>query len=1177
MIDEIIVSKIKRLMRIPRQKLRTAVKILRYQRADLLPLLTRNLNPTRSARIRALEAELNAVRHAFPSQYAAPAILPASAIPEVGTVVVSVIIATDHSEPAYLAETIESLRWQTSPNWEAILCVVKAGPDGAPVSRPRQVPQTWRDSRVVQLAGASTSHGAALQQAARQAKGDFILVLDAGDLLVKDAISVLVAQIACYPDSIIIHGDEVRRGRAAPIDIVTKPAWSPDRLASYNYFGRPTALRRETVLRAGGYAETLGAAAEWDMALRLTVPFADSLRAPSLRHVSRVLCHRLHDSDRPQPHDTRSAPFRLVAERHWLRQGVLADIETLPDGIQHASWPIRQPPLVSAILADMHDAPSLRVLYRGMAEAVAAGAIELVIIDHGRQEPELLALHQAIQAAGGKVVRPAADGGYYRACNLAAATASGALLLFLRRGVEIHSSDWLAELVRHAIRPGVGVVAPRSKPVEPGRLAALGNPLGVAGPCHIVRRTVFERIGGYDERFQATHGEMAFCLSGRAFGYRTICLEEVLFSYDRHRSPEDSADDAAMLALRMDALGATDHLDPDPDLPVRATLPHRGDLPRQSRIPDLNDDHAMRCCLGRRVTDIIVEADGDRRIDDVLAAARFVITLLRRRDALSRLFPMALSDGVQGAFAQWLTRDDDESLGLDLREKCMIRKAFELDLSKRGRQVAFYSENLRTSEPLFLLPDGRCALAATLVVAVEAKLLTREELWWTLLQSAECVGAELMQTWLYTPEWQTAFPAGLNAAGKEHVVQWIHDRFKMDARLFDGLSWPLPARRKPSDPDPRVYQNDEVLQNPSVVNGVNIFAHFTYPSGLRASAESLVDSLQSCGVATSLRNVPVNLSWDEPEFERYSGLERYDVSIIHVQPEPYFTEVFARSGLRERSPMTYRIGYWYWESEDVPDAWDAAAATCDELWVATTFVSNALKSRYTKPVRVLPPGIQIPDFHLLARSHFGLPEETFVFLSVFHLTSAIERKNPLGLIAAFRAAFSGGDNVMLVIKTTYGCDHPMQLSSLRAAAVGLPIRIIDGVYDRGETLSLMSACDAYISLHRSEGLGLTMIEAMLLGKPTIATRYSGNTDFMNDSNSLLVDHRMVTLETDLPNYRRGLRWAQPSVDHAVVQMRYVFENRDAARALGLCGKSDLVETMSHRRAGAAMVRRLAEL
>lgn len=133
------------------------------------------------------------------------------------------------------------------------------------------------------------------------------------------------------------------------------------------------------------------------------------------------------------------------------------------------------------------------------------------------------------------------------------------------------------------------------------------------------------------------------------------------------------------------------------------------------------------------------------------------------------------------------------------------------------------------------------------------------------------------------------------------------------------------------------------------------------------------------------------------------------------------------------------------------------------------------------------------------------------------MVSVMERKNPLGLIRAFKMAFRADEPVTLVLKTSFGDRHPVQLQELRGAAADFPgITIIDEVFSSDDVLSLMHACDAYVSLHRSEGLGLTMAEAMLMGKPVIAAGFSGNMDFMDEDNSLLVSYERVKVGRPIP-------------------------------------------------------------
>lgn len=194
-----------------------------------------------------------------------------------------------------------------------------------------------------------------------------------------------------------------------------------------------------------------------------------------------------------------------------------------------------------------------------------------------------------------------------------------------------------------------------------------------------------------------------------------------------------------------------------------------------------------------------------------------------------------------------------------------------------------------------------------------------------------------------------------------------------------------------------------------------------------------------------------------------------------------------------------------------------------------------------------------------------------MFLFLFDMCSVMERKNPLGLIAAFRKAFPVGEPVALAIKVSHAGQDAIELGRLRDACEEAGVHLIENTFARAETCALIDCCDAYVSLHRCEGFGLTMAEAMLLGKPVIATNYSGNLDFMNSGNSLLVDWKPATVERDFPNYPKGGAWAEPDTGHAARLMRWVFENQDEARELGITARKEMEKLLSVDAAGKRMM------
>jgi glycosyltransferase involved in cell wall biosynthesis len=645
--------------------------------------------------------------------------------------------------------------------------------------------------------------------------------------------------------------------------------------------------------------------------------------------------------------------------------------------------------------------------------------------------------------------------------------------------------------------------------------------------------------------------------------------------------------------------------------------------PGSANLPDsldLYDDPAVQAVVGAPREWVLWSPQRPDAVDTVWSAARFCIDLLRSRSELRQRFPRALSDGGSSEFAKWITSTGGDEFYLSERAREKIKAAFERGIASRVRQSFFFRQDLRVAFPLGVTPIGRPDLFRWFIYRGQIEESLRlEEIWWFFLECAEDPARELVRTYSFTPGWQKLFPDGLTVFGRQGLATWLAETFHIKESWNDPELWPV--NMTPSEQVRLAYRSREDWQskfpnafataasaralltwlaNPDsglpegvrdwcsqidvdkiaaelAAPGVNILGHFCYPSGLRTSVEAIRDALGYAGVNVSLRDIRTDQS-DDPNHVNFTGMESYDTTIVHTQPQPFCDVAFERADLFERIPRTYRIAYWYWELETIPEFWLKRWQLVDEVWAATTFVTEALKSKSGGRIYTMFPGIQLGKFEPRPRSYFGLAaEDEFTFLFVFHLASGMERKNPLGLIRAFRQAFSASEPVRLVLKTFPGNRYHASLQEIRSAGAGAKLTVIDRMFSRDETLSLIDSCDAYVSLHRSEGLGLTMAEAMLLGKPVIATRYSGNLDFMDDANSLLVDFQLVPVGRTAPPYGPNGYWAEPSVDHAAHLMRQIYENRNWAGKLGAKAKNDAGVRMSLPSAGQRMAERLSQI
>jgi len=635
---------------------------------------------------------------------------------------------------------------------------------------------------------------------------------------------------------------------------------------------------------------------------------------------------------------------------------------------------------------------------------------------------------------------------------------------------------------------------------------------------------------------------------------------------------------------------------------------------------DLYDDATVRDVAGRWSTGLGPGQWQPAQLGaDPEAAASFIVHLLRSDPALRTSFPKALSEGPEGAFCQWLCAPETLTrYGLPATAQKTIRNAFEASLSSRVRKVYEMSYALPRSYLLACLPAGRARFFRWLIAeGREQYEFSNPEIWWFLIECAEDPARELIRLYKTGAWWQRFFPDALTPVGWERFATWLESRHGIDARglnyrdhsglgpieelrlayecrgdwkrrfpmalqdlaaLRELLGW---IRQHEGATDARIIDWLSRIAAETEIGGfprtgMNVLAYFSYPSGLQESASSYVRCLQLAGVSTSCRDVPIISSLDHEERDKFLGLETYDTTLIHVQPDSYFSAVYERARLAPKRGV-YHIAIWWYETDSVPESWKLASKSVDELWAASRFVADGMRRALDVPVHHMPLGFEVGPVRPVDLSTYGVPAGSFVFLFVFDLNSTIERKNPWGLISAFKLAFQNGEKVSLVIKLSRGANYPKEFQRLQKEAKKVGAVVIDQRLPREELNGLIAACNCYVSLHRSEGLGLTIAEAMMLGKPSIATAYSGNLDFMDENNSLLVGYDLVEIESDAGLYKKGHRWAEPSIREAANAMRWVYNHPEEARLLGERARLTTLRRFSPQESGARMLERLKQI
>jgi glycosyltransferase involved in cell wall biosynthesis len=250
----------------------------------------------------------------------------------------------------------------------------------------------------------------------------------------------------------------------------------------------------------------------------------------------------------------------------------------------------------------------------------------------------------------------------------------------------------------------------------------------------------------------------------------------------------------------------------------------------------------------------------------------------------------------------------------------------------------------------------------------------------------------------------------------------------------------------------------------------------------------------------------------------------------------------------------YNIGYWAWELSNFPEAWCPSFQLVDEVWAPSRFIEQAIANSTSSPVIRMPLAVDFPEPNEVTRESFGLPENRFLFLFFFDFTSYVQRKNPEGAIRAFLQAFPDVDDsrVGIVIKMNGMDERPDEFKAFIQSIDRKDPRIIlmDRVLTDREMKAVVKLCDCFLSLHRSEGFGRGLAEAMYLGKPVIATGYSGNLDFTNEQNACLVDYKLVPVKDHEYPFATGQKWAEPDIDHAVWYMRRLIRESQYAHVLG---------------------------
>lgn len=1039
----------------------------------------------------------------------------------------SVLMRQGEASPDATRATVESLMRQYYPNWELWVTA-----DSSTDSSSRDLVEEFAagDARVkLHISREAVMPLAALDTALTLSTGELVGFIEPGDELTPDALLEVVS--ACDESAAdLIYSDEDRRDeRGTRRDPVLKPAWSPDLLLSFNYVGRFTAYRKSLLDEAAGIRAEVEGAWDYDLTLRAAE------KARKIAHIPMVLYHR-GPSSPPSPLD--DSARRVLADA-LARRNIHGEVVLQRDGFRVARQ-ITRPGKVTVIVPTRDRLYLLSKCIESIERNTGYGNYEIIIVDNGSSDPATLeyfeqTLHRVIHHDG--------PFNFSQLNNAAAARADGEYLVFLNNDTEVVSSEWLSAMVEQAQRPEVGAVGVKLLYPD-GRIQHAGVVLGLEGPA------------GHSHRFLDEGHEC-----GRAWSPNLI--------------RDCSAVTAACMMVRR-------------DLYLEMGGMNESDLPVSFNDVDL--------CLRLRKNGYLI--------------VYTPFAVLRHREFGSR-HPEVAPDELSYLVREWhseLACDPyyNPNLSLDTAEPI-------IDLSKPEALCRVYtheqtyqtteaiSEGNPVGQEFFIVEDGLAAVAVRIAryegsedAKVRFRLRDSPEAM-SDIASVEVPVEQLIENEYNAFCFDSIFASRgrrfyfllelLDAEARSRLLVWtsyvtdeIVGPHLINHQPAEGtLSFRVYCLKRFRLAEPRTLPESRPGAPRSTAFGVNVAGYITGEFGLGEAARALVRGLDAAGVPFVLNSIEV--PWHrnlDRTFEAFSDENPYRVNLIGANPDQA-DEFYRRKGARYFKDH-YNVGTWFWELSRFPEEWITRFKPYQEIWVGSRFSAESLARVSHVPVVKITYPVDIDQERLQTdRPSLALDDKAFVFLFIFDFRSVLERKNPMGVINAFGKAFGGSKDSVLVLKSINSEFAPESYDRLRRLASGLNVTFVDGHWTGDRLHSLMAAADCYVSLHRSEGLGLSMAKSMFLGKAVIGTGYSGNLDFMNVNNSFLVRYRLVELDRDYPPYPAGAVWAEPDTDHAAELMRWVYDNREATTAVGARAADDVGRSMSPEAAGKVLRERLMRI
>jgi glycosyltransferase involved in cell wall biosynthesis len=344
----------------------------------------------------------------------------------------------------------------------------------------------------------------------------------------------------------------------------------------------------------------------------------------------------------------------------------------------------------------------------------------------------------------------------------------------------------------------------------------------------------------------------------------------------------------------------------------------------------------------------------------------------------------------------------------------------------------------------------------------------------------------------------------------------------------------------------------------------SVLAHANAELGVGEIARRLYSLLVASGLETEIIGLNASKSRQRSKGLLAVGTQRRFSNVISCVNPDQLALVVSQQGLF-KSDIKNHIGYWAWELEDFPVTFNPAFDLVNEVWTFSDYVRAAIQKNTDLRVRSLPIPIPTPMRKTgFERQDFGVSDSGFMVVTSFDYFSDKRRKNPEASILAFMQAFDLNDDSILVVKSINSQHFPKEHQELKKLAAGRPdILFMDDYFDSDKNLALLELADVVLSLHRAEGYGINLADAMARSTVVMATGYSGNLEFMNDSNSVLVPYSMTPVKR-YANLDVESMWAEPDVEYAARLLRNLYLDRNMLRELAARGHAHIIEQHSLR-------------